>query len=68
MPQGNLLCTLKEEAIVGTRVEGQLCIVCGVVVLEWGSGKGTSIGGGTRPNGFHMSGFCFLLIREIRAQ
>ena len=68
LPQGNLLCTLKEEGIVGTTVEGQLCIVCGVVVLEWGRGRGNSIGGGIRRDGFPMSGFCFLLIREIRAQ
>ena len=33
---GSLLCTLKEEGVVGTTVEGQLCIVCGVVLLEWG--------------------------------
>ena len=68
LPQGNLLCTLKEEGIVGTTVEGHLCIFCGVVVLELGIGKGNSIGGGTKPNRFPMSGFCFLLIREIRAQ
>ena len=68
MPQGDLLCTLKEEGAFGTAVEGQLCIVCGVVLLEWGRGKGSSTGGGTRPDGFPMSGFCFLLIRQIWAQ
>ena len=36
LPQGDPLCTLKEEGVVGTTVEGQLCIVCGVVLLEWG--------------------------------
>ena len=68
LPQGDPLCTLKEEGVVGITVEGQLCIVCGGVLLEWGRQKGSSVRGGKRPDGFPMSGFCFLLIREIRAQ
>ena len=68
LPQGALLCTLKEEGVVGITVEGQLCIVCGGVLLEWGRQKGSSVRGGKRPDGFPMSGFCFLLIQEIWAQ
>ena len=63
-----LHCILKEEGGVGTTVEGQLCIVCGGVPLESGRGKGSSTWRGKRSHGFRISGFCFLLIREIWAQ
>ena len=63
-----LLCILKEESGVGTTVEGQFSIVCGGVLLESGRGKGSSTWGGKRSHGFPISGFCFLLIREIWAQ
>ena len=49
-------------------MEGHLCIVCDGVLLEWWRGKGRSIWGGKRSSGFPISGFCFLLMREIWAQ
>ena len=63
LPQGDLICTLKEEGVVSTTVKGKLHIVCGVVLLELGRAKGSSVWGGKGSKGFPISGFCFLLIR-----
>lgn len=51
LPQGDLLCTLKEEGVFSIIVEGQLCNVCCVVLQEVVRGKGNSFWGGKRYSG-----------------
>lgn len=65
--RGSSLDSQEEEGVVGTTVEGWLCIVSGVVLLELGRGKGSSVWGGKGSSGFPISGFCFLSIWEIWA-
>ena len=50
LPQGDLICTLKEEGVVSTTVKGKLHIVYGVVLQEWVSRKGSSFWGGKGPS------------------
>lgn len=49
LPQGDLICTLKEEGVVSTTVKGKLHIVCGVVLQEWVSRRGAHFGEGKGP-------------------
>ena len=52
LPQEDLLCTLKEEGVVSTTVEGQVCLVCGIALQEWVRRKGSSFWVGKGSGGF----------------